>query len=101
MQVPEVYCAPFHESSNRPHLMLGCEPTALAAAFVVSIIIGFSVPTWWGDGGTAFLFLFLRQILREMAKEDPRLISVHHESQRYNQGFWSAKPLRARRWRSC
>ena len=33
MQVPEVYCAPFHESSNRPHLMLGCEPTAPCGGF--------------------------------------------------------------------
>ena len=98
MQIPEIYCAPFHESSNRPHLMLGCEPTALAAVFVVSLILGFSIPTWWGIGGSVFLFLFLRQVLREMAKEDPHLISVHHESQRYNQGFWTAKALRARGW---
>ena len=46
------------------------------------------------------LFLFLRQILREMAKDDPQLLKVHHESQRYNQGFWTAKPMRAQRWRN-
>ena len=81
--------------------MLGCEPTALAAVFVACIIIGFSVPTWWGIGLTVFLFLFLREVLRGMAKEDPRLISVHHESQRYNRAFWTAKPQKAQRWRTC
>lgn len=100
MEIPKVYCSPFHESSNRPHLMLGCEPTALAAVFVVAVILGFSIPTWWGIAGTLFLFFFLRQILREMAKEDPRLITVHSESQRYNQGFWTAKPLQSKKWRS-
>lgn len=100
MEVPDLYCAPFHESSNRPHLMLGCEPTALAVAFVVSVVIGFSVPTWWGVGGAVLLFLSLRLLLREMAKQDPHMLAVHHESQRYNQGFWAAKSLRVHRWRS-
>jgi type IV secretory pathway TrbD component len=100
MQVPDLCCTPFHESSNRPHLIVGCEPTAIAAALVICIVIGFSVPTWWGIGGTVFLFLFLRQILREMAKDDPMLLTVHHESQRFNRGFWTAKPLRMHKWRS-
>ena len=100
MDIPEQFCAPFHESSNRPHLLLGCEPTAIGVAFVLCIIIGFSVPTWWGIGLAVFLFLFLRQILREMAKEDPYMLSVHHEAQRYGQAFWTAKPTRSQRWRS-
>ena len=100
MEIPDIYCARFHESSNRPHLLLGCEPTAIAGAFVICVMIAFSVPKWWGIGTAVFLFLFLRQVLREMAKEDPQLISVHHESQRYNQGFWTAKPMRVNRWRS-
>ena len=100
MEIPDMLCAAFHESSNRPHLLLGCEPTALGIAFVVSIVTGYSVPTWWGIGGAMLLFFFLRQILREMAKEDPHLLAVHHSSQRYHQGFWTAKPHRAKRWRT-
>lgn len=100
MEIPDSYCAVFHESSNRPHLMLGCEPTALAGAFVLCVIVGFSIVTWWGIGGAVLLFLLLRQLLQEMAKQDPYMLSVHHESQRYHQGFWTAKPLRAVRWRS-
>ncbi len=99
MEIPDLYCAPFHESSNRPHLLLGCEPTAIAAAFVLCIVVGLSIPTFWGIAGSVFLFFFLRELLREMAKEDPYMISVHYESQRYNQSFWTAKPMRARRWR--
>ena len=100
MEINEAYCAPFHESSNRPHLLLGCEPTAIAAVFVISIILGYSMPTKWGIGGAVLLFLFLREVLRQMAKEDPYLLKVHHESQRYNQGFWTAKPRKLRGWRS-
>lgn len=100
MDIPEIYCAPFHESSNRPHLLLGCEPTALMAAFVLSIVVGFSVPTFWGITGAVILFFFLRELLREMAKEDPYMIAIHHESQRYNQNFWTAKPVRTPRWRT-
>jgi len=58
MEIPDIYCAPFHESSNRPHLLLGCEPVALGAAFFVCLILGFSIPTWWGLGGSVFLFFF-------------------------------------------
>ena len=100
MEIPDRFCAPFHESSNRPHLLLGCEPTALGIAFVIAVVIGYSVPTWWGIGSAACLFFFLREVLREMAKEDPKMISVHHNSQRYNRGFWTAKPLRVQRWRT-
>jgi type IV secretory pathway TrbD component len=100
VEIPDVFCAAFHESSNRAHLLLGCEPTALGIAFVVSIVIGFSVPTWWGIAVAIFVFFFLRQVLREMAKEDPHLISVHHNAQRYNQGFWTAKPVEVKRWRT-
>jgi type IV secretory pathway TrbD component len=100
MEIPAHYCAPFHESSNRPHLLLGCEPTAIAAAFVLCVVIAWSFLTWWGLGGAVFLFLFLRQGLREMAKDDPILLTVHSNSQRYNRGFWTAKPLRAPRWRT-
>jgi len=46
------------------------------------------------------LFLGLRQILQEMANKDPHLIAIHHESQRYRQGFWTAKAGRAHRWRA-
>jgi hypothetical protein len=35
-----------------------------------------------------------------MAKDDPQMLKVHHESQRYNQGVWTAKAVREQRWRS-
>ena len=100
MDIPEIYTEKFHESANRPDLILGCEGGALGAIFVLTLILCFSIPTWWGIGGSVFLFLFLRQVLREMAKEDPHMLAVHSESQRYNQGFWSAKPQDARTWRA-
>lgn len=98
MQIPEQYCADFHESANRPHLLVGCEPTPIFVAFVFSVILGFSIPTWWGISGAVVSFLFLREVFRAMAKHDPLFMTVHHESQRYNQRAWTAKPIRA--WRS-
>jgi type IV secretory pathway TrbD component len=80
--------------------LVGCEPTALMLALVLCIIVGYSVPTVYGIGGAIFLFFLLRHLLQEMAQKDPHLIAVHHESQRYRQGFWTAKRLRVQRWRT-
>jgi type IV secretory pathway TrbD component len=79
---------------------LGCEPTAIAAAFVLCVVIGYSAPTLWGIGGAISLFFVLRHGLRAMAAEDPILIGIHHASQRYRQGFWTAKPRRHCGWLS-
>jgi type IV secretory pathway TrbD component len=99
-EIPPPFCARFRESANRPHLLLGCEPTAIAAAFVLSVIVGLSAPTWWGIVGAIGLFFVLRHGLRAMAAEDPILFGVHYESQRYRQGFWTAKPRKQHRWRN-
>ena len=98
MDIPEVFCAPFHESSNRSHLTSGCETKALAMAFVSCVLIAYGLLTWWGIGGAVLLFLFLRHGLRILAKEDPNMLNVYSESQRYNRGFWTAKPVRAPHW---
>jgi type IV secretory pathway TrbD component len=100
IQVPAQFCAPIRQSANRPHLLVGCEPTALMLALVLCIVVGYSVPTAYGIGGAIFLFFLLRHLLQEMAQKDPHLIAVHHESQRYRQGFWTAKRLRVQRWRT-
>jgi type IV secretory pathway TrbD component len=100
IQVPAQFCAPIRQSANRPHLLVGCEPTALMLALVLCIVVGYSVPTVYGIGGAIFLFFLLRHLLQEMAQKDPHLIAVHHESQRYRQGFWTAKRLRVQRWRT-
>jgi type IV secretory pathway TrbD component len=98
VEIPPQFCARFRESANRPHLLLGCEPTAIAAAFVLCVIIGYSAPTLWGIGSAVVLFFLLRHGLRAMAAEDPILIGIHHASQRYHQGFWTAKPRERHRW---
>ena len=72
-EIPPQFCARFRESANRPHLLLGCEPTAIAAAFVLCVVIGYSAPTLWGIGGAISLFFVLRHGLRAMAAEDPIL----------------------------
>ena len=100
IQIPAQFCAPIRQSANRPHLLVGCEPTALMLALVLCIIVGYSVPTVYGIGGAIFLFFLLLHLLQEMAQKDPHLIAVHHESQRYRQGFWTAKRLRVQRWRT-
>ena len=69
-------------------------------ALVLCIVIGYSVPTFYGIVGAILLFLVLRHVLQEMEQKDPHLIAVHHESQRYRQGFWTAKTIRAQRWRA-
>jgi type IV secretory pathway TrbD component len=97
-EIPPQFCSRFRESANRPHLLLGCEPTAIAAAFVLCVVIGYSAPTLWGIGGAISLFFVLRHGLRAMAAEDPILIGIHHASQRYRQGFWTAKPRRHCGW---
>ena len=98
--IPPQFCAPYRPSGNRPHLLVGCEPTAVMLTLVLCIVIAYSIPNFFGIGGAIILFLFLRQVLQEMAKKDPHLIAVHHESQRYRQGFWTAKPNQAHRWRA-
>ena len=100
MEVPGSYCTPFHESSNRPHLLSGCDPTALGISFVTCVVIGYSYPKWWFVILAACLFFVLRAGLRHMAKQDPLMLTVHFEAQRYNQGFWTAKPRNAARWSS-
>lgn len=100
LEIPEQFCTPFRASANRPHLILGCEPTALMMAAVLSIIIVFSAPNRYGIPFSVLLFIALRHLLRYMASEDPILISVHHESQRYNKGFWTARRVRPHRWRA-
>ncbi len=84
--IPAQFCAPISQSANRPHLLVGCEPTAIMLALVLSIVIGYSVPTLYGVGGAILLFLLLRQVPQEIGQKDPHLIAVHHESQRYRQG---------------
>ncbi len=100
IEIPAQFCAPIRQSANRPHLLVGCEPTAIMLALVLCIIIGYSVPTVYGIGGAIVLFFFLRHLLQEMAQKDPNLIAVHKESQRYQQGFWTANRLRVRLWRT-
>ena len=90
MEIPDRYCAPFHESSNRPHLLLGCDPAGLAIAFILCVIVAYSFLTWWGFLSAMLLFFSLRMLLREMAKEDPQMLRLYYEAQRYNQGFWTA-----------
>jgi hypothetical protein len=42
IEIPAHFCAKFRQSANRPHLLIGCEPTAIALALIVSVIIGYS-----------------------------------------------------------
>jgi type IV secretory pathway TrbD component len=98
-EIPAQFCVKFHRSANRPHLLLGCEPTAIAAVFVLCVIVALSVPNFKGLGAAIALFLIARYGLRALAAEDPILIGIHHESQRYSQGFWTSKPKRPHRWR--
>jgi len=100
VEIPAQYCAPFHESANRPRLLLGCEPAAIAGLTFSLVALCFSVPTWWGICGSVALFFFLRQVLQEMAKADPFLITVYLCSRLYHRGFWTAQHLSARTWRT-
>ena len=90
IEVPAQFCAKFRESANRPHLLMGCEPTALMAALVLCVVIGYSLPTLAGVISEILLFFGLRHGLRMMAGQDPILIQVHFQSQRCNQGFCPA-----------
>jgi hypothetical protein len=41
IQIPAQFCARIRQSANRPHLLVGCEPTALMLALVLCIIVGY------------------------------------------------------------
>jgi type IV secretory pathway TrbD component len=99
-EIPAQFRAKFRESANRPHLLMGCEPTAIATVFVLSVIVAFSVPTFKGVGLAIALFFVLRYGLRTLAAEDPKLIGIHHHSQRYAQRFWTARSKHPHRWAS-
>jgi type IV secretory pathway TrbD component len=100
VEIPPQFCVKFRQSANRPHLLVGCEPTAIAAALVFCVIIGYSTANPLGIGLAVCLFIFLRHVLQQMASEDPILIQVHSNSQRYTQKVWTAKPRRPHEWRS-
>jgi type IV secretory pathway TrbD component len=97
-EIPAQFRAKFRESANRPHLLMGCEPTAIAAVFVLCVIVAFSVPTLKGVFTAIALFFLCRYGLRALAAEDPKLIGIHHRNQRYAQRFWTAKSRRPHRW---
>jgi type IV secretory pathway TrbD component len=99
-EVPAEFRAKIRESANRPNLLMGCEPTAIAAVFVLCVIVAFSVPTLKGAFTAIALFFLCRYGLRALATEDPKLIGIHHNNQRYQQRFWTAKPRRPYLWRS-
>jgi type IV secretory pathway TrbD component len=99
MDIPEELCAPIHQSANRPKLWLGCNPAAIGALTMMCVAMGFALFSFIGTLAVTGVFLLLREALREMAKEDPLYFAVYRKSKLYSQGFWTAKPKRAKRWR--
>src|SRR4051812_27223794 len=95
MEIPEQFCAAFHESSNRAHLILGCETKLIVLDGLGFLVTAWSfMPNLWGVVFSGAVFFFVWQMLRLMAKQDPIYSAVYKEAQRYGQGFWPARPQR-------
>jgi type IV secretory pathway TrbD component len=83
----------FHQSANRPHLLLGGDREMVLFAILFAALIGFSLLTWWGLLIAAIFWTTAVAVLSRMGKSDPLLRHVYLRHIRY-QSFYPAKSPR-------
>lgn len=98
---------PFHESANRPNLLMGGDRVLVIVSFIVSAIVIFAGLKWWSFlfGGTVLAVLL--GVVSRMAKVDPMLREAYVKHIGYKQPFYPAKSsicapsaVTPKRWRS-
>jgi type IV secretory pathway TrbD component len=81
---------PFHQSANRPHLLLGGDRELVLVSGVLAAILIFAVMTWWSIVAGLVLWLAAVAVLARMGKVDPLLRHVYIRHVRYR-AFYPAK----------
>ena len=81
---------PFHQSANRPHLLLGGDRELVLVSGILAAILIFAVMTWWSALAGLVLWLAAVAVLARMGKVDPLLRHVYLRHLRYRT-FYPAK----------
>jgi type IV secretion system protein TrbD len=81
---------PFHQSANRPHLLLGGDRELVLVSGILAAILIFAVMTWWSALAGLVLWLAAVAVLARMGKVDPLLRHVYLRHVRYRT-FYPAK----------
>lgn len=80
----------FHQSANRPHLLVGGDRELVLVSGILAAILIFAVMTWWSIVAGVVLWLVAVAVLARMAKVDPLLRHVYVRHIRYR-AFYPAK----------
>jgi len=81
---------PFHQSANRPHLLLGGDRELVLISGVLAAMLIFAVMTWWSIVAGLVLWLAAVAVLARMGRVDPLLRHVYVRHVRYR-AFYPAK----------
>ena len=81
---------PFHQSANRPHLLLGGDRELVLVSGVLAAMLIFAVMTWWSIVAGLVLWLAAVAVLARMGRVDPLLRHVYVRHVRYR-AFYPAK----------
>jgi type IV secretion system protein TrbD len=81
---------PFHQSANRPHLLLGGDRELVLVSGVLAAMLIFAVMTWWSIVAGLVLWLAAVAVLARMGRVDPLLRHVYVRHVRYRP-FYPAK----------
>jgi type IV secretory pathway TrbD component len=86
--------AVFHQSINRPNLMMGGDREMVLFAALISGLVGFTnMTSWWGLVIAALFFPCAIWGLTRMAKEDPLMRKVYISHMRYGRFYPAKAPL--------
>ena len=81
---------PFHESANRPQLLMGGDRELILVSAILAAMLVFAVMKWWSIFAGLVLWLIAVGVLARMAKVDPLLRHVYIRHIRYRD-FYPAK----------
>jgi len=81
---------PFHESANRPNLLLGGDREMVLVFAILAAMLVFAVMKWWSVFSGILLWLTAVGVLARMGKADPLLRQVYLRHIRYR-SFYPAK----------
>lgn len=87
---------PFHQSANRPHLLLGGDRELVLVSGVLAAMLIFAVMTWWSMIAGLVLWLAAVAVLAKMGKVDPLLRHVYIRHVRYRPFYPAKSRLNAR-----
>ena len=81
---------PFHESANRPNLLLGGDRELVLVSAILAAMLVFAVMKWWSVVAGVGLWVTAVGVLARMGKADPLLRQVYVRHIRYRT-FYPAK----------